>query len=222
MIGALVLGGVAGVDRTAFGQTMLAHPVVCATLAGWYAGDPASGLRIGIVFGMFASRRAPLGGGGPVLDWTSASIAVPLALGPAAAGWQWGLGIVAGFCIALLGGHVIRALRAFAASREAGANARARSGDLGGIERLHMGMLVLHLLRGATVVALGSVAVSAVAFDLRWSGPEQSATTMIWAFAPVAAVTVLLQTQLRHAGVWPVVFGAAVSTLLVVAAGVLS
>jgi len=37
MIAALALGGIAGIDRTAFAQTMFAHPVVCGTLAGWIA-----------------------------------------------------------------------------------------------------------------------------------------------------------------------------------------
>ena len=215
MILAAGLGAVAGVDRTAFAQTMLAHPVVCGTLSGWMAGDPESGLRLGLVFGMLASRRAPIGGEGPVVDWTSAAIAVPFALGRSAAGWQWGLGLAAGLVLALLGGHVIRAVRALAARREARAEQAALLGDLGAIERIHLGFLGLHLLRGAAMTILGAGLIGALAFDLRWSGPEQSAASMIWGFAPLVAATVLVDSHRRVAGWKMVGFGALMGLTLV-------
>jgi mannose/fructose/N-acetylgalactosamine-specific phosphotransferase system component IIC len=222
MISAAVLGAVAGADRSAYGQTMLAHPIVCGTLAGWIAGDPSSGLRLGIVYGMLASRRAPIGGAGPVLDWTSPSIAVPIALGSAASGWQWGLGLTAGVLFALLGGRLIRLVRAFAARREGALEAAARSGDLDRIEHHHLNFLGLHLLRGAIAALLGAGLVSRLAFDVRWTGPEQSAAAMVWGFAPIAAAVVLLDAHRRHAGWAPVGFGAAAAILLVLWIGVLA
>ena len=221
MIAALALGGIAGIDRTAFAQTMFAHPVVCGTLAGWIAGDPVSGLRLGIVYGMFSSRRSPIGGEGPVADWSSAAVAVPLALGGSAAGWQWGLGLVVGLAVALVGGRLIGLHRRYAASREVVVAEAAVNADLGRIERVHLGLLALHFLRGAVWVTLSVFLIDLLAFDVRWSGPEQAASLMIWGFAPLVAATVLLHAHWRHAGWRPVSFGVAVATLLIVAAGVL-
>ena len=222
MLAAAGLGALAGVDRTAFAQTMLAHPVVCGALAGWIAGDPVSGLRLGIVYGMFASRRAPIGGGGPVIDWTSAAIAVPFALGPSAAGWQWGLGLASGVLVALLGGHLIRLVRRLAAAKDPVLDQAGLDGDLGRIERLHLGFLGLHLLRGAALALLAAVAISALAFDVRWSGPEQSAAAMIWGFAPLVAAVVLLDAHRRHAGWRPVSFGIGAAAVVLLWVGVVT
>jgi len=221
MIAALAMGGIAGIDRTAFAQTMFAHPVVCGTLAGWIAGDPVSGLRLGIVYGMFSSRRSPIGGEGPVADWSSASIAVPLALGESASGWQWGLGLVAGLAVALVGGRLIRLLRRYAASRESAVAAAAIRADLARIEGIHLGLLGLQFLRGGIWVAFAALVTAALAFDVRWSGAEQSAAAMVWGLAPVIAVTVLVHAHWRHAGWRPVGFGVAAATLLIILAGAL-
>jgi mannose/fructose/N-acetylgalactosamine-specific phosphotransferase system component IIC len=222
MITAALFGAVAGGDRTSYGQTMLAHPVVCGTLAGWVAGDPSSGLRLGIVFGMLAARRAPIGGAGSVIDWTSPSIAVPFALGSAASGWQWGLGLTAGVLFALLGGHLIRLVRAFAAHREESLEAAARAGDLSRIERWHLSFLGLHVVRGAVVSVLVSGLVGRLAFDVRWTGPEQSAAAMIWGFAPLAAAVILLDAHRRHAGWSPVGFGVGAALLLLLMVGLVA
>jgi mannose/fructose/N-acetylgalactosamine-specific phosphotransferase system component IIC len=222
MILAAGIGALAGADRTAFAQTMLAHPLICGTLSGWIAGDPESGLRLGIVFGMLASRRAPIGGAGPVVDWTSAAIAVPFALGPSAAGWQWGLGLVAGLVVALAGGHVIRGVRSLAARAEPRVQEAAMSGDLGVIERTHLGFLGLHTVRGAVVALAGAMLISGLAFDLRWSGPEQSAASMIWAFAPLVAATVLVDSLRTIVGWRSVGFGGLVGLTIVLWVVVLS
>jgi PTS system mannose-specific IIC component len=222
MLAAAGLGALAAVDRTAFAQTMLAHPVVCGGLAGWIAGDPVSGLRLGIVYGMFASRRAPIGGEGPVIDWSSAAVAVPFALGPSAAGWQWGLGLGSGVLVALLGGHLIRFVRRLAAANEPALEEAAREGDLGRIERFHLGFLGLHLLRGAVLTLLAAFAISGLAFDLRWSGPEQSAAAMIWGFSPLVAAVVLLDAHRRHAGWRPVSFGIAAAGAVLLWVGVVT
>lgn len=222
MIGAAALGAAAGADRTSFAQTMLAHPVVCGTLAGWIAGDPASGLRLGLVFGMFASRRAPIGGEGPQIDWTSAAVAVPFALGPVAAGWQWGFGLVCGLALALGGGQIVRLIRSLAAAREPAFLDAAGAGDLGRIERSHLGFLGLHVLRGALVPLVGGLATHALVFDRPWTGPEQAAAAMIWAMAPVAGGAVLLHAHWRHGGRAPIALGAGAALALILVAAVLS
>jgi hypothetical protein len=128
---------------------------------------------------------------------------------------------VAGLAVALVGGRLIRLHRRYAASREAVVAEAAINADLARIERIHIGLLGLHFLRGAIWVTLTAWLIGLIAFDLRWSGPEQAASLMIWAFAPLVAATVLLHAHWRHAGWRPVSFGVAAATLLIVAAGVL-
>ena len=159
-------------------------------------------------------RRSPLDG--------SPAIAVPLALGSAASGWQWGLGLTAGVLFALLGGHLIRLVRAFAARREEALEAAARAGDLSGIERWNLSFLGLQLLRGAVLCLLVTGLVGRIAFGVRWTGPEQSAAAMIWGFAPLAAAVILLDAHRRHAGWTPVGFGVGAALLLLLWVGVVA
>ena len=76
-------------------------------------------------------------------------------------------------------------------------------------------VLGLHLLRGAAMTLLGAGLIGALAFDLRWSGPEQSAASMIWGFAPLVAATVLVDSHRRVAGWKMVGFGALMGLTLV-------
>jgi hypothetical protein len=220
VIAALVLGALGGVDRTAFAQSLLANPIVCGTLAGWWAGDPGNGLRLGIVFALLESRRSPIGGGGPVIDWTSAAVAVPVALGASAASWQWGLGLVAGLALALVGGRWILLIRELAARMEPTVALAGATGSISRIEAVHLRFLGLHLLRGAGWTVLGVVLVGGLAFDVSWSGPGQALGAVIWGYAPVLAATVLVLSQRHHAGNLPVALGFGMGLLLVLAAGV--
>jgi len=93
--------------------------------------------------------------------------------------------------------------------------------DLGRIERVHLGLLALHFLRGAVWVTLAVFLIDLLAFDVRWSGPEQAAMLLIWGFAPLTAGAVLLHAHWRHAGWRPVSFGVVTAALMIMAAGIL-
>ncbi|HEU4525265.1 MAG TPA: PTS sugar transporter subunit IIC, partial [Gemmatimonadales bacterium] len=51
----LVLWGtIVGLDLVSVPQAMLARPVVTGAVAGWLAGDVEAGLRVGVLFELFA------------------------------------------------------------------------------------------------------------------------------------------------------------------------
>jgi hypothetical protein len=72
-----------------------------------------------------------------------------------------------------------------------------------------------HVVRGALVSLFGATLIAALAFDVRWTGPEQSAGAMIWGLAPLCAATILLDAHRRAAGWAPVGFGAAAGLAIV-------
>ncbi len=57
----VLLGGWMAVDGTTVGQFMVSRPLVAATLAGWIAGDPGSGLIVGILLELFHLAVLPVG-----------------------------------------------------------------------------------------------------------------------------------------------------------------
>ena len=73
----------------------------------------------------------------------------------------------------------------------------------------------LSYARARRMDLLGASLIGGIAFDVRWSGPEQSAGAMIWGLAPLCAATVLLEAHRRTAGWAPVGFGAATGLAIV-------
>ena len=84
-------------------QAMLARPVVAGAVAGWLAGDVEAGLRVGVLFELFALDVLPVGAV-RYPDYGPATVAaVALAAGSP---WQFALGVSAalGLVLAVLGG----------------------------------------------------------------------------------------------------------------------
>ena len=62
--GALLLviwGMLVGLDLVSVPQAMIARPVVAGAVAGWLAGDVEAGLRVGVLFELFALDVLPVG-----------------------------------------------------------------------------------------------------------------------------------------------------------------
>jgi len=55
------VGGVIGLDRTAFGQFMVSQPIVAAPIVGWMLGDPTPGLVIGAALELIWVLDMPVG-----------------------------------------------------------------------------------------------------------------------------------------------------------------
>lgn len=187
MIAGVVLGAAAGLDRTAFGQTLLAHPLVAASLSGALAGVPSEGIRAGFVLWMLSSPSVPVGET-RVRDWTTAAVVVPWCVPEEAIGADWGLALLVGVAVALAGGYAIEGIRDVA--RRAIESWRSRpAAERGDPARLHLGLTLLHGVRGAMVttvaVVVGGAAVEIVppAFDRVLAG--------IWMLAPLGLLPLL-------------------------------
>jgi mannose/fructose/N-acetylgalactosamine-specific phosphotransferase system component IIC len=68
-----LLGGVLGLDVVSFPQAMISRPIVAATLAGAFVGQPVDGLLIGVVLELIALDTLPLGAS-LYPEWGSASV----------------------------------------------------------------------------------------------------------------------------------------------------
>ena len=194
MTPAVLLGALAGGDRTAFGQTLLAHPAIAAALAGWAAGAPAEGVWLGVALTGLSTAQIPVGET-RLRDWTSAAVAAPfLAVGGDT--WRWGAALLLSFGVAWIGGRAIGLVREVSRRRVAAAKDLAEEGNLEGLERLHGMLTVLHFVRGGVVVA-AAVGLGRILLDA-WapSPPEARLLESTWAVAPLAGVPILLRFQL--------------------------
>src|SRR5918997_423225 len=69
----VLLGAVLGLDVVSFPQAMISRPIVAATVAGAFVGEPSSGLLIGVVLELIALDTLPLGAS-RYPEWGSASV----------------------------------------------------------------------------------------------------------------------------------------------------
>ncbi len=220
----MALGGAAGLDRTAFGQTLLSHPAVAASLAGWIVGAPAQGAWVALSLTLLSASHVPVGAE-RLRDWTSAAVAACFGAAGQRESWAWGAALLLSLLLANAGGMLIAATRAASASvvegvrtrLEGGANRgqggapsagsggglgpAGAGGDLGVAERAHVACAALHLLRGAVTAGLGAWGIAWALGRLgpRMPEPERAALAGFWTLAPVLGLPLALRLHLRLA-----------------------
>jgi mannose/fructose/N-acetylgalactosamine-specific phosphotransferase system component IIC len=162
------------------------RPLVAGTVAGWLAGDVDAGLRIGVVFELFALDVLPVGAV-RYPDYGPATIAA-VVLG-AGLPWQLGLGlsIALGLVLALLGGWTLQLLRrsnARAIQRRAAALA---AGESSAIRRLQYGGLLRDAARGFMLTLLGIALAMAIREHVRLDEQTHLALTLVAVGSALAA-----------------------------------
>jgi PTS system mannose-specific IIC component len=157
----LVWGTLVGLDLVSVPQAMISRPLVAGSVAGWLVGDVEAGLRIGVVFELFALDVLPVGAV-RYPDYGPATVAA-VALG---VGSPWelslGLSVALGLVLAVLGGwslQVVRRWNARAIQRRAAALA---AGESSAIRRLQYGGLLRDATRGFILTLLGIVLASTI------------------------------------------------------------
>jgi hypothetical protein len=217
-----VLGGACGLDRTAFGQTLLAHPMIAATLAGALAGDVGAGVYAGIALTSVSAPVLPVGERS-LRDWTSAAVVLGAMAGHLHGAAERGAALLAVLLVARFGGTAIHAVRARAAALLSARRMRPGVEQLEGIEVEHLGLASLHLVRGALLtgacVALGSELLPRGVGSL--GEPERLALARLWMVAPLAGLPLLLRFHSGPGRLWPhvgagLILGLAVCVALVV------
>ena len=184
---ALVLWGtLVGLDLVSVPQAMISRPLVAGTVAGWLAGDVQTGLRIGVLFELFALDVLPVGAV-RYPDYGPATIAA-VALG-AGSPWQLGLGlsVVLGLVLALLGGwslQLVRRANARAIQRRAAALS---AGESNAIRRLQYGGLLRDASRGFTLTLLGMAVAVAIKQNVRLDDQTYLGLTLVAIGSALAA-----------------------------------
>ena len=79
-LGTILLGGVAALDATPVGQTLLSQPLVTATILGLWWGDLPTALEVGIVLQILAVSTQPVGARTPEDYATGGVVGAALAL----------------------------------------------------------------------------------------------------------------------------------------------
>jgi mannose/fructose/N-acetylgalactosamine-specific phosphotransferase system component IIC len=151
-------GTLVAMDLVSVPQAMIARPLVAGAVAGAIMGDLDAGLRLGVLFELFALDVLPVG----AVRYPDYGPATVVATALAAdAPWQFALGVSAalGLVLAVVGGlslQLVRRLNARAIQRRAAALA---AGESAAIRRLQYGGLLRDALRGAALTA-GGLAVA--------------------------------------------------------------
>ena len=163
----LIIWGVfVAVDLVSVPQAMICRPLVAGTVAGWIAGDVEAGLRVGVLFELFALDVLPIGAV-RYPDYGPATVAA--AALSAGAPWELGLGVsgALGLVLAVLGDwslQLVRRINARAIQHRAAALA---AGEGPAIRRLQYSGLARDAARGAALTTLGLVAGWLLANSLR-------------------------------------------------------
>ena len=215
----LVLWGtLVGLDLVSVPQAMISRPLVAGTVAGWLAGDVEAGLRIGVLFELFALDVLPVGAV-RYPDYGPATVGA-VALGTGAP-WELGLGVSAalGLVLAVLGGwslQVVRRWNARAIQRRAAALA---AGESSAIRWLQYGGVLRDALRGFILTSLGLVLASAVTESVRLDRQTAVAFTLVAiGSALAAAISGAFRTSGRGPRLKWLVAGVSVGILIAVLA----
>jgi mannose/fructose/N-acetylgalactosamine-specific phosphotransferase system component IIC len=182
----LLWGTLVGLDLVSVPQAMISRPLVAGTVAGWLAGDVEAGLRIGVLFELFALDVLPVGAV-RYPDYGPATIGA-VALGGGAP-WELSLGISAalGLLLAVLGGWSLQLVRrgnARAIQRRAAALA---AGESNAIRWLQYGALLRDALRGFTLTLLGLVLAATITDSVRLDRQTAVAFTLVAVGSALAA-----------------------------------
>ncbi len=194
---ALILWGtLVGLDLVSVPQAMISRPLVAGAVAGWLAGDVSAGLRVGVLFELFALDVLPIGAV-RYPDYGPATVAaVALAAG---APWELSLGLSAalGLVLAVVGGWTLQLVRRANARAIQQRAAALAAGQSSAIRRLQYAGLVRDGVRSALLTAGGLALAWVLAIGVRLDRPTAVALTLVTVGSALAAV---VNGALRSAG----------------------
>ncbi len=152
----LLWGTVAGLDLVSLGQTMIARPLVAATIAGIVLGDPLAGAAVGVLLELFALDLLPVGAA-RYPDYGPAAVAAAAVAAGSPGMLALGLALTLGLGMAYLGQwsiHWVRRLNGQDIRRHWPA---VEKGEASAIARLHLKAILRDSIRSAVLTGLGIV-----------------------------------------------------------------
>jgi mannose/fructose/N-acetylgalactosamine-specific phosphotransferase system component IIC len=182
----LLWGTLVGLDLVSVPQAMISRPLVAGTVAGWLAGDVHTGLRVGVLFELFALDVLPVGAVRYPDSGPATVAAVVLGAGSI---WQLSLGssVALGLVLALLGGWTLQFLRRSNARAIQHRAAAVAAGESSAIRRLQYGGLLRDSSRGFILTLLGLVLAIVIRERVRLDDQTYLALTLVAVGSALAA-----------------------------------
>jgi len=192
-----LLGALLGLDVVSFPQAMVSRPIVAATLAGAFIGNPPAGLLIGVVLEMIALDTLPFGAS-RYPEWGSAGVVggALFAAQPPTMPGALPASLLAALLTASISGWSMVELRRLIASRLERTRDRMEEGSRDALLSLHISGMSMDLLRG------GLVTITAMMIF----APLVRAIVAVWGSdsAPSRAVVVVIAAMVAGGALWKV------------------
>lgn len=192
-----LLGALLGLDVVSFPQAMVSRPIVAATLAGAFIGNPPAGLLIGVVLEMIALDTLPFGAS-RYPEWGSAGVVggALFAAQPPTMPGALPASLLAALLTASISGWSMVVLRRLIASRLERTRDRMEEGSRDALLSLHISGMSMDLLRG------GLVTITAMMIF----APLVRAIVAVWGSdsAPSRAVVVVIAAMVAGGALWKV------------------
>jgi PTS system mannose-specific IIC component len=192
-----LLGALLGLDVVSFPQAMISRPIVAATAAGAFIGNPPGGLVIGVVLEMIALDTLPFGAS-RYPEWGSAGVVGGALFAHQTAGMPGALPacLLAALLTASISGWSMVVLRRMIAGRLARSRDRLEAGSRDALLSLHLSGMSLDLLRAALVTMIAMLIFA----------PLVNAIVAIWGSESAAshAVVVVIAAVVAGAALWKV------------------
>jgi mannose/fructose/N-acetylgalactosamine-specific phosphotransferase system component IIC len=174
----LIWGSLVGLDLVSVPQAMISRPLVAGAVAGWLASDLEAGLRVGVLFELFALDVLPVGAVRYPDYGPATVVAAAFAAGTP---WELSLGVstALGLVLAVLGGwslQVVRRWNARAIQRKAAALS---AGESSAIRRLQYGGVLRDAVRGFLLTLLGLLLASTITESIRVDRVTAVALTLV-------------------------------------------
>ena len=198
-----LLGALLGLDVVSFPQAMVSRPIVAATLAGAFIGNPPAGLLIGVVLEMIALDTLPFGAS-RYPEWGSAGVVGGSLFAAQPAGMPGALpaSLLAALLTASISGWSMVVLRRMIASRLERSRDRLEDGSRAALLSLHLSGMSLDLLRAGlvTITAMAIFAPLVKAIVAIWGSESAASHAVVVVIAAVVAVAALWKIfhSVRH------------------------
>lgn len=214
-----LLGAILGLDVVSFPQAMISRPIVAATIAGAFIGEPEGGLLIGVVLELIALDTLPFGAS-RYPEWGSAGVVGGALYASQPPGMYGALpaAMLAALLTASISGWSMVFLRRSIANKLTRSRDRIEDGSREALLSLHLTGMSLDLLRGGAVTLVGMLVFSTLvrAIVVIWgSPPEISRAVVVVAAAIVAGGALWKVFHSVHHVLWFFFAGLAASAAIV-------
>ncbi len=192
-----LLGGLFGLDVVSFPQIMISRPIVAATAAGAFIGNPPAGLLIGVVLEMIALDTLPFGAA-RYPEWGSAGVVGGALFASQPAGMPGALpaSVLAALLTASISGWSMVVLRRLIASRLEHLRDQLEEGSRYALVSFHLSGMTMDLLRAALVTTLAMLIFAPIVKAIVAVWGSESATSR--------AVVVVVVAIVAGAALWKV------------------